>query len=58
MSKKRIQSLDKVLLGTCQQVDSDLEGESDVDGKDEFIRGLFETLLLGTRASNAIPAGA
>ncbi|CAM9686281.1 unnamed protein product, partial [Phaeothamnion confervicola] len=39
-------TLDEALLGAQ-------EGEQG----DEFVRGLFEALLLGTRASNAIPAG-
>ncbi|CAN0062008.1 unnamed protein product, partial [Discosporangium mesarthrocarpum] len=47
------QSIDEVLLG----IPSHHEGEGEKEGEgDEFVRQLFESLLLGTRASNAIPA--
>lgn len=48
-------SIDEVLLGTPAkggQGGRDEEGEGD-----KFVRQLFESLLLGTRASNAIPDG-
>lgn len=48
------QSIDEVLLGTPARgtAGGDEEGEGD-----KFVRQLFESLLLGTRASNAIPDG-
>lgn len=49
------QSIDEVLLGTpARGVGGDEEGEGEGD---KFVRQLFESLLLGTRASNAIPDG-
>lgn len=48
------QSIDEVLLGTPARE----EGGGEVEGEgDKFVRQLFESLLLGTRASNAIPDG-
>lgn len=45
------QSIDEVLLGTpARGAGGEEEGEGD-----KFVRQLFESLLLGTRASNAIP---
>ena len=55
------QSIDEVLLGTPASRrrsggSGDYEGEGEGEG-DKFVRQLFESLLLGTRASNAIPDG-
>lgn len=49
------QSIDQVLLGTPARGE---EGSGDDEGEgDKFVRQLFESLLLGTKASNAIPDG-
>lgn len=59
------QSIDEVLLGTPargapsgdpEQRGQEQEQEQEGEG-DKFVRQLFESLLLGTRASNAIPDG-
>ena len=52
------QSIDNVLMGTplrgggADGAGGDEEGEGD-----KFVRQLFESLLVGTKASNAIPDG-
>lgn len=52
------QSIDEVLLDTPARRDGDGEGGVADEGEgDKFVRQLFESLLLGTRASNAIPDG-
>lgn len=56
------QSIDEVLLGTPARATggagSGEQGEQEQEGEgDKFVRQLFESLLLGTRASNAIPDG-
>lgn len=55
------QSIDEVLLGTPRRAEGEgpgAGGRGDVEGEgDKFVRQLFESLLLGTRASNAIPDG-
>lgn len=54
------QSIDEVLLGTPARTGTlgDQQGEQEQEGEgDKFVRQLFESLLLGTRASNAIPDG-
>lgn len=54
------QSIDEVLLGTPARGGEagGEEGEREEEGEgDKFVRQLFESLLLGTRASNAIPDG-
>lgn len=50
------QSIDEVLLGTPARGAGDGDEEGEGEG-DKFVRQLFESLLLGTRASNAIPDG-
>lgn len=52
------QSIDSVLMGTPSpggETDG-AGGEEEVEG-DKFVRQLFESLLIGTKASNAIPDG-
>lgn len=56
------QSIDEVLLGTPARAGLSGGGEQgggqEQEGEgDKFVRQLFESLLLGTRASNAIPDG-
>lgn len=60
------QSIDEVLLGTPARAAAAAaagggdpeQGEQEQEGEgDKFVRQLFESLLLGTRASNAIPDG-
>ncbi|CAM9785859.1 unnamed protein product [Ectocarpus sp. 6 AP-2014] len=50
------QSIDEVLLGTPARGTGGGDEEGEGEG-DKFVRQLFESLLLGTRASNAIPDG-
>lgn len=52
------QTIDEVLLGTPARGGGagGAGGEEEGEG-DKFVRQLFESLLLGTRASNAIPDG-
>ncbi len=55
------QSIDEVLLGTPARgggAGGEEGGRGEEEGEgDKFVRQLFESLLLGTRASNAIPDG-
>lgn len=57
------QTIDDVLLGTPTSHREESSGTSGVgreegEGEgDKFVRQLFESLLLGTRASNSIPDG-
>lgn len=52
------QSIDEVLLGTpVRGGGADGAGGDEEGERDKFVRQLFESLLLGTRASNAIPDG-
>lgn len=52
------QSIDSVLMGTPSRGGGadGAGGDEEVEG-DKFVRQLFESLMIGTKASNAIPEG-